>query len=327
MAIKARETITIIKERDVNATWCFYRIASSTTTPSQPTEAQGKAFVNNQTVPSGWSISEPAYDGTSTNSLYTCDLTSFTDGEVSWSTVSKSSSYEAAKQAYNKALNAEGQAQAAQTTADYKRRVFTSEPTAPYDVGDLWVDALTSEETDEGGETITLTTSVIRVCTTPKADGAAFEAGDWQEASTDDATALGVKEDLDKAREDFEAGLQEANDATAALEQATADRMDGQQLQIDQALLTIEDVNNYMKFGGSGETPVLELGNSETGLRMQLSNNRLAFLDADGNPVAYMTTDALFVQQELSFGDFSFYERAASDGNHLTLKWKDSEVS
>jgi hypothetical protein len=89
MAIKARETITIIKERDVNATWRFYRIASSSSTPSQPTEAQGKAYVNNQTVPSGWSISEPAYDGTSTNSLYTCDLTSFTDGEVSLSAVSK----------------------------------------------------------------------------------------------------------------------------------------------------------------------------------------------------------------------------------------------
>ena len=106
MAIKARETITIIKERDVNATWRFYRIAPSTSTPSQPTEAQGKAYVNSQTVPSGWSISEPAYDGTSTNSLYTCDLTSFTDGEVSWSVVSKSSSYEAAKQAYNEAQNA-----------------------------------------------------------------------------------------------------------------------------------------------------------------------------------------------------------------------------
>lgn len=106
MAIKARETITIIKERDVNATWRFYRIAPSTSTPSQPTEAQGKAYVNSQTVPSGWSISEPAYDGSSTNSLYTCDLTSFTDGEVSWSVVSKSSSYEAAKQAYNEAQNA-----------------------------------------------------------------------------------------------------------------------------------------------------------------------------------------------------------------------------
>lgn len=106
MAIKARETITVSKERDISAVWRFYRIAASTSTPSQPTEAQGKAYVTNKTVPSGWSISEPAYDGTSTNSLYTCDLTSFTDGGVSWSVVSKSSSYEAAKQAYNEAQNA-----------------------------------------------------------------------------------------------------------------------------------------------------------------------------------------------------------------------------
>ena len=101
MAVKASGTITISKERDVSATWRFYIIAASTSTPSKPTDAQGKAYVSDRTIPSGWSLSEPAYDGTSTNSLYTCDLTSFTDGEVSWSEVSKSSSYEAAKQAYN----------------------------------------------------------------------------------------------------------------------------------------------------------------------------------------------------------------------------------
>ena len=110
MAVKASCIITVSKERDVNAVWRFYRIAASTTTPSKPTEAQGKAYVSGGTIPSGWSVSEPSYDGTSTNSLYTCELTSFTDGEVSWSEVSKSSSYEAAKQAYNKASNAESAA-------------------------------------------------------------------------------------------------------------------------------------------------------------------------------------------------------------------------
>lgn len=103
---KASASITVALERDISATWRFYRITSSISPPSQPTEAQGKAYVNNQTVPSGWSTSEPAYDGTSTNSLYTCDLTAFTDGNVSWSAVSISSSYEAAKQAYNEAQNA-----------------------------------------------------------------------------------------------------------------------------------------------------------------------------------------------------------------------------
>ena len=105
--IKARSSITVSKERDIDASWRFYRITSSTSTPSAPTEAQGKAFVaNHSSVPSGWSLTEPGYDGTSTNSLYYCDLTSFTDGEVSWSAVSKSSSYEAAKQAYNQAVAA-----------------------------------------------------------------------------------------------------------------------------------------------------------------------------------------------------------------------------
>lgn len=105
--IKARSSITVSKERDIDASWRFYRIASSTSTPSAPTEAQGKAFVtNHSSVPSGWSLTEPGYDGTTTNSLYYCDLTSFTDGEVSWSAVSKSSSYEAAKQAYNQAAAA-----------------------------------------------------------------------------------------------------------------------------------------------------------------------------------------------------------------------------
>lgn len=106
--IIARNSITVSKERDIDAVWRFYKIAASSVTVNAPTEAEGKAYVSSRTVPSGWSISEPAYDGTSTNSLYTCDLTSFSDGSVSWSAVSKSSSYEAAKQAYNEAQNAKG---------------------------------------------------------------------------------------------------------------------------------------------------------------------------------------------------------------------------
>ena len=87
--IKARATITVAWERDILATYRFYRIAASTSTPSAPTVAEGKTFVNSGTVPSGWSKVEPAYDGTSTNSLYIVDLTSFSDSDVIWSDVSK----------------------------------------------------------------------------------------------------------------------------------------------------------------------------------------------------------------------------------------------
>lgn len=105
--ILARNSITVSIQRDIDSSWRFYKIASSTATPSAPTEAQGKAFIaNHSALPSGWTLSEPSYDGTSTNSLYYCDLTGFTDGNVSWSPVSKSTSYEAAKAAYNKAAAA-----------------------------------------------------------------------------------------------------------------------------------------------------------------------------------------------------------------------------
>ena len=110
MAVKASASITVALERDISGVWRFYKVAASTSTPSAPTEAQGKAYINSGTAISGWSTAEPAYDGTSTNSLYSCDLTGFTDGTVSWSAVSKSSSYEAAKQAYNLANTANGNA-------------------------------------------------------------------------------------------------------------------------------------------------------------------------------------------------------------------------
>ena len=60
MAIKARETITIIKERDVNATWRFYRIASSSSTPPEGGEPERKPYVRDQTVGSRGRIAEPA---------------------------------------------------------------------------------------------------------------------------------------------------------------------------------------------------------------------------------------------------------------------------
>ena len=63
-------------------------------------------------------------------------------------------------------------AKTAQDTADGKRRTFISTPVPPYDAGDLWTQG-------DAGE--------LLVCTTAKASGAAFAAGDW--ASAADYTA------------------------------------------------------------------------------------------------------------------------------------------
>ena len=99
MAVKAKAEITLATIRDVQSVTRYYLLQSSTSSvPSKPTA----------NPPGGnWSRTEPSYTSGSTNSLYFTDLTVFTDGSFSYSDVSLSSSYEAAKAAYNKALAAE----------------------------------------------------------------------------------------------------------------------------------------------------------------------------------------------------------------------------
>lgn len=65
-------------------------------------------------------------------------------------------------------------AAAAQDTADSKRRVFTAQPVAPYDVGDLW-----AEENN----------GPLQVCVTAKASGGAFAVADWTDAANYTAQA------------------------------------------------------------------------------------------------------------------------------------------
>lgn len=92
MAIKARDQVTISIGVDVASVDTYYKLQASTASvPQKPTTAS----------PSGWSTTEPGYDGTTTNTLYTCQKTTLTDGTFYWGAVSKSSSYEAAKQAAN----------------------------------------------------------------------------------------------------------------------------------------------------------------------------------------------------------------------------------
>ena len=80
---------------DVTATCRYYLLqASNLSAPSKPT----------RNPPGGsWSKTEPSYTSGSTNTLYFVDLTVYSDGTWAYSSVSKSSAYEAAKEAYNKA--------------------------------------------------------------------------------------------------------------------------------------------------------------------------------------------------------------------------------
>lgn len=109
MAVKASCTVTLSCYRDTQSVTRYYKLQSSTASaPSIPTT----------NPPSGWDDTEPSYTSGSTNTLYFCDLTVFSDGTWAYSSVSKSSSYEAAKEAYNKAQNAQNAADNAQSDID-----------------------------------------------------------------------------------------------------------------------------------------------------------------------------------------------------------------
>lgn len=98
MAVKASAIITLSHLVDIVSTTRYYKLQSSTAAaPSKPTA----------NPPSGWSKTEPTYTAGSTNTLYFVDYTVFSNATFAYSDVSKSSSYEAAKEAYNKAQAAE----------------------------------------------------------------------------------------------------------------------------------------------------------------------------------------------------------------------------
>lgn len=113
MAVKGSATVTLSQYRDTESVTRYYKLQSSSlAAPDKP------ANVKPNETPAGWSKAEPACDITKT--LYTCDVTVFSDKTTHVSDVSKSTSYEAAKEAWNKAQTAQNTAtEAAKTAGNY----------------------------------------------------------------------------------------------------------------------------------------------------------------------------------------------------------------
>ncbi len=83
----------------------------------------------------------------------------------------------------------------AQETADGKMKVFSTQPTTPYQVGDIWVNATYPSDGS------TYKNEVLR-CQTNKAAGSQFVIGDWIKASryTDDTVANAAKKAAEEAQ-------------------------------------------------------------------------------------------------------------------------------
>ena len=97
--------ITLSRIVDVVSTTYFYLLMPSiAAAPSKPSTSPPPTYETEGY--SGWSETEPAYVSGDTRSLYVTVRTVYGDGSFEYTTPSLSSSYEAAKQAYNRAQSA-----------------------------------------------------------------------------------------------------------------------------------------------------------------------------------------------------------------------------
>ena len=290
MAVKASGQITLTSVVDVYATYRYYLLQSSTAAkPAKPT-----------TFPpaSTWSDTEPGYTDGSTNSLYTVDCTVFSDDSFLYSLVSLSSSYEAAKTAYNKATNA-------------LLHTVVQSTTAPNATTYMWLD--TSAEP-------------------PVLKRYDSETAAW--ITVNDATEIvynleqNVESSITKSAEDITAKVAESytlkEDTEALVSEVstqiglTKSSFDIQFTQVNADIEAVaagtdaefEEIRKYIRFV-DGQILLGEVGNE---LELQISNDRISFLQ-DGAEVAYFSdrkmyvTDAHFTHS-LQLGNFAFMPRA-----------------
>lgn len=105
MATRATASVTLAWSAGIVATTRYYQLAAPTAaTPAVPTSSSSLG---------SWTEAEPAADVTKV--LWTCERTVYADGTESWSKASKSTSYEAAKDAKGTATDAQAKAAALST--------------------------------------------------------------------------------------------------------------------------------------------------------------------------------------------------------------------
>lgn len=234
----------------------------------------------------------------------------------------------------------------AQDTADGKRRVFTVQPTPPYDVGDLWAAGANGD---------------IKRCRIAKTSEQSYAASDWELASkyTDDTTANQVKDDLTDTINSTESQLdgkitavdkkatQTATDLNAArdeLSSGLADAMAQAQAAAAAAKVAQTDLNNYMNYKVDPQLKTmsdfmaaynLSFHQDSSGLyitnqnsdgtpadiSLRLGNDRISFIQGQGDDafeVAFISDKQLYITSGeflngLRMGNYAFIPGAAGD--------------
>lgn len=290
MAVKAAGQITLSSVVDVQATYRYYLLQSSTAAiPAKPT-----AFPPANT----WDDTEPGYTDGSTNSLYTVDCTVFSDGTFLYSPVSLSSSYEAAKAAYNKATNA-------------LLHTVVQSATAPSATTYMWLD--TSAEP-------------------PVLKRYDAETAAWLVVNDSSEIVYNLEQNLEsaitKSAEDITAKVAETyslkEDTEALVSEVstqlslTKGSFDIQFTQFSADIAAVaagadaefEEIRRFVRFL-DGKILLGEVGNE---LELEIANDRISFLQ-DGAEVAYFSNRKLYITDaqvlhSLQVGGFAFMPRA-----------------
>ena len=290
MPVKAAGQITLTSVVDVTAVYRYYLLQSSTAAiPTAP-----KAFP----PPSPWDDTEPTYTEGSTNSLYTVDCTVFSDDSFLYSLVSLSSSYEAAKVAYNKATNALNQRVVQSTTAPSlttvvwldtsltppKLKRYDSETAAWIVVNDTSEVVYNLEQNFES--------SLIKTET----DITATVAEKYYLKEDTDALVSSVSTTIEQTANSFAIQFNQFSQDIASVAAGTD--------------AEFEEIRKYIRFV-DGKILLGEVGND---LELEIANDRISFLQ-DGAEVAYFSNRRMYitdaqVNHSLQIGNFAFMPRA-----------------
>ena len=182
-------------------------------------------------------------------------------------------------------------ANAAQDTADAKRRVFINQPTPPYDVGDLWI---RNQE--------------LYRCQTTKTSAELYESNDWIIATkyTDDTVANQVGANLTilsgtvtEIREDVDE-LETTMTNTTELVDEQGDRIGTLEIQASQTSQTVDEISQTVSYIGKLEV------DKETYDYIHITDakqDQLLNLIITGKFGALVTSEDLVVSEDLTMTD------------------------
>ena len=297
MAVKAAGQITLTSVVDVAAVYRYYLLQSSTAAvPSAP-----KVFP----PASPWDDTEPTYTEGSTNSLYMVECTVFSDDSFLYSLVSLSSSYEAAKVAYNKASNALNQ-------------TVVQSATAPTLTTVMWVDTsltpplLKRYDTETAAWIVVNDTADIVYNLEQNLESSLTKTN--EDITGTVAEKYYLKEDTDALIYEVSTQVEQTKDSfTIQFNQFSAD-IEAVAAGTD---AEFEEIRKYIRFV-DGKILLGEVGNE---LELQIANDRISFLQ-DGAEVAYFSNRKLYVTDtqilhSLQLGNFAFMPR---ENGNLSFK-------